>query len=308
MDTARARCGTPDRRNSPRPPPSPPPPQSPRSSQSPPPPPPPPPPPRRRRRRPPDARRPSAPPAAAAARGPTARPPAPSLAEEAGGRLFDAGDEAGRAEQAGGGAEEDDYEDAETSADRLKRDLEDTREHGDAENLTRRHNLGRFRSDPVGFMMRLTAETSAFWQGTDWRSYANYIGARILYNGYTAEVQHAVLSSERVTQTITALAARQAEQLLPILAPADVPAGPMGPTVSALLHDRRESLLQKKRVALEQELRGLAKTYTHNLVANMDSPRRVRFAAFVINNILARMYHQGIYIKESEFLEVGCSG
>ncbi|KAG5456831.1 MAG: Snf7-domain-containing protein, partial [Olpidium bornovanus] len=36
---------------------------------------------------------------------------------------------------------------------------------------------------------------------------------------------------------------------------------------------------------------------------SMDSPRRVRFAAFVINNILARMYHQGIYIKESEFLE-----
>ena len=29
-----------------------------------------------------------------------------------------------------------------------------------------------------------------------------------------------------------------------------------------------------------------------------------RFVAFIVNNILIRMYHQGIHIRESEFAEV----
>ncbi|CAJ0649021.1 552_t:CDS:2 [Entrophospora sp. SA101] len=50
-------------------------------------------------------------------------------------------------------------------------------------NYIRRHHPGHFRDDPVGFMM----EMGAFYQGTGWRSYKNYIGARILYDGYTEE-------------------------------------------------------------------------------------------------------------------------
>lgn len=47
-----------------------------------------------------------------------------------------------------------------------------------------------------------------------------------------------------------------------------------------------------------------ARDYLDALVADMSSKRLVRLAAFVVNNILVRMYNQGIHIKESELRAV----
>ena len=56
--------------------------------------------------------------------------------------------------------------------------------------------LGRFRTDPLGFMIRLTGESSAFFSGQGWRAYQNYIGSRIFYPEYASEIRNALLSSE----------------------------------------------------------------------------------------------------------------
>ncbi|CAJ0747851.1 21784_t:CDS:10 [Entrophospora sp. SA101] len=112
-------------------------------------------------------------------------------------------------------------------------------------NYIRRHHPGHFRDDPVGFMM----EMGAFYQGTGWRSYKNYIGARILYDGYTEEVKERILNSER-------------------------------------------------------ELQDVADKMVDKLVADLNSLRFIRLFGFCINNILVRMYHQGVHISEREFLEV----
>jgi hypothetical protein len=43
-------------------------------------------------------------------------------------------------------------------------DREDEDYNRDVENLTHKHQLGQFRENPLGFMIRLTAESSAFYQ------------------------------------------------------------------------------------------------------------------------------------------------
>jgi glycerol-3-phosphate O-acyltransferase len=40
------------------------------------------------------------------------------------------------------------------------------------------------------------------------------------------------------------------------------------------------------------------------MMTKMDSMHTLKFVAFIVNNLLVRLYHQGIHIKESEFLEV----
>jgi hypothetical protein len=44
-------------------------------------------------------------------------------------------------------------------------------------------------------MIRLSGESSAFFSGQGWRAYQNYIGARIFYPEYAAEMRNALLSS-----------------------------------------------------------------------------------------------------------------
>ncbi len=40
------------------------------------------------------------------------------------------------------------------------------------------------------------------------------------------------------------------------------------------------------------------------MAAEMSSMRTLKFVAFTINNVLVRMFHQGIHVRESEFLEL----
>ncbi|CAG8844908.1 22105_t:CDS:2, partial [Racocetra persica] len=63
------------------------------------------------------------------------------------------------------------------------------------------HLSGHFREDPLRFMMQM----GAFYQGTGWRSYKNYIGTRIFYEGYTEELKERVLNSERAEKQVNFL-------------------------------------------------------------------------------------------------------
>ncbi|KAJ3110248.1 hypothetical protein HDU96_006773 [Phlyctochytrium bullatum] len=55
---------------------------------------------------------------------------------------------------------------------------------------------------------------------------------------------------------------------------------------------------------VETELWGLAIKIVDDMVADMNKLSVIKFVAFTVNNILVRMYHQGIHIRESEFFEL----
>ncbi|KAI9175858.1 hypothetical protein H9P43_006222 [Blastocladiella emersonii ATCC 22665] len=148
---------------------------------------------------------------------------------------------------------------------------DDTAVPADLANLADTKGLGRFRQDPVRFMIRLSAEGSAFYLGSGWRKYEGYIGSKILYPGYSKDIYRAVLASTTVQDAIAATVAHEVRQ-------------------------------GRDRATIEKAARAKATSYINALIADLSSKRTLRFVAFVVNNLLVRMYHQGIFIKGSEWL------
>jgi hypothetical protein len=68
--------------------------------------------------------------------------------------------------------------------------------------------------------------------------------------------------------------------------------------------EKKVATVQRKRKQFKKELEAVAKVIADKCFSNMDDVRLVRFFAFTVNNILVRLYHQGIHIKESEWMEV----
>ncbi|KAF9169199.1 hypothetical protein BGX21_010847 [Mortierella sp. AD011] len=170
------------------------------------------------------------------------------------------------------------------------------------ENLTKKH-AGRIREDPVGFVV----QTAAFYQGTGWRSYSTYVGTRILYEGFADSFKTRILMSPRVSELIKDMAAKQLEVLVKQrqdVYEAEIAANAGKKNYKPKTRPMRPAEIEARRKTLEDELTAVAKTNIDKLVANMTSMKFIRFFAFLINNILVRMYHQGIHIKESEFLEL----
>ncbi|KAF9974420.1 hypothetical protein BGZ73_002188 [Actinomortierella ambigua] len=170
------------------------------------------------------------------------------------------------------------------------------------ENITKKH-AGRIREDPVGFVV----QTAAFYQGTGWRSYNNYVGARIFYDGFTASFKDRILASPKVNALIKQLAEKQLNALVTQRQKAhdaEVAANAGKKNYKPKAMPLQPEQIESRRKAFENELKSVAKAQIEKLVADMSSMKFIRFFAFVVNNILVRMYHQGIHIKESEFLEL----
>ncbi|KAJ3083787.1 hypothetical protein HK102_000908, partial [Quaeritorhiza haematococci] len=55
---------------------------------------------------------------------------------------------------------------------------------------------------------------------------------------------------------------------------------------------------------VEREVWKRTRQIVEAMIAEMDNARVLRFSAFIVNNLLVRLYHQGIHIRESEFIEV----
>ncbi|ORY89766.1 acyltransferase-domain-containing protein [Leucosporidium creatinivorum] len=131
------------------------------------------------------------------------------------------------------------------------------------------------RNDPIEFSKQLSLWAS----GTGWRSYTEYIGGRIMYEGYSLKQIKAITESPQVTAKIRQLSEERLEALhLP-------------PEV-----DRQEKL-----ASLERQLREVVLEVADGLVAKMDSVRFLRFFGASVNNILVRMYDQGIHISLPEY-------
>ncbi|KAG2190899.1 hypothetical protein INT46_006352 [Mucor plumbeus] len=141
----------------------------------------------------------------------------------------------------------------------------------------------RIREDPVAFMLNV----GLFYQGAGWRGYKNYIGTKILYPSYSGKMKQVVLDSKKVQEIITQLANRQTEIL-----------------VAQKKWKPNDKRIEKQRKALRKELEVVAKAIAEKAIATVDSVRTLRFFAFVVNNILVRLYHQGVHIRESEWVEL----
>ncbi|KAF8932773.1 hypothetical protein BGZ58_006802 [Dissophora ornata] len=164
-------------------------------------------------------------------------------------------------------------------------------------------HAGRIREDPVGFVV----QTAAFYQGTGWRSYSNYVGTRIFYEGFSATFKERILASQKVTELIKRMADRQLEVLTKQKQDAydaEMSANANKKNYKPKVRPMRPEDIEARRKTLVAELIAVAKSNIDKLVCDMNSMRFIRFFAFLINNILVRMYHQGIHIKESEFLEL----
>lgn len=170
------------------------------------------------------------------------------------------------------------------------------------ENITKKH-AGRIREDPINFVV----QTAAFYQGTGWRSYSKYVGTRILYEGFSATFKDRILESAKVTELIKKMADKQLETLIKQKQDAydaEMIASAGKKNYKPKARPLRPEDIETRRKTLEAELTAVAKTNIDKLVCDMNSMKFIRFFAFLINNILVRMYHQGIHIKESEFLEL----
>ncbi|PWY97414.1 acyltransferase-domain-containing protein [Testicularia cyperi] len=150
-----------------------------------------------------------------------------------------------------------------------------------------------FRESPFEFLQQFVA----YGQGTGWRGYSNYIGAPILYPGCSQESIRAVLNSEQVQERIRKLASSRVEHLLP----EQPPLSPSGPTKA---QKNLTIFKERKKREIEQQLREEALAILNVSVARIDSLPFIKFFAATVNNILARMYHQGIHISVPQVLEL----
>jgi hypothetical protein len=153
-----------------------------------------------------------------------------------------------------------------------------------------------FREDPVAFL----TEVWNMGSGSGWRGYTNYIGAPILIPGQSEAAIRDVLNSEAVKARISALADRRVENLLSTIPP------PNGVDAKEVEEKRRklDAFKQKKKEEVASQLFEVAQKLTEKSVARLDSLSFIKGFAGVANNVLARMYHQGIHINASQIIEL----
>lgn len=150
-----------------------------------------------------------------------------------------------------------------------------------------------FRESPFEFLQQFVA----YGQGTGWRGYSNYIGAPILYKGCSEESIRAVLNSEQVQERIRKLASSRVDYLLP----EQQALSPTGPNKT---QKNLAIFKERKKCQIEQQLRDEALAILRVSTARLDSLAFLKFFAATINNVLARMYHQGIHISVPQVLEL----
>jgi hypothetical protein len=125
------------------------------------------------------------------------------------------------------------------------------------------HLSPRFRYDPLGFLMNLGSEGSQLISGTDVKGFADYIGARIIYPEYTMEIKKALLGSERVKKAVSKLAQASKE----------------------------EDIEKTKHVLWKQSIE-----IVNQMIAEMDSMRKLRVFAFGVTNGLQRYQYASALI------------
>ncbi|GAA5925860.1 hypothetical protein JCM10213_007305 [Rhodosporidiobolus nylandii] len=149
------------------------------------------------------------------------------------------------------------------------------RERGNGQKNVVEGHAGHLRNDPIEFSKQLSLWVS----GTGWRSYNEYIGGRVFYEGYSEDCIRHILTSRQVTSRVRHLTEKRLDEL-------DLPEGPA-----------RDQM----RAQIEEELLKRTRKMANGLVAKMDSVCFLRFFGAMVNNLLVRLYRQGIEISISEY-------
>ncbi|KAK4054685.1 hypothetical protein OIO90_003497 [Microbotryomycetes sp. JL221] len=152
---------------------------------------------------------------------------------------------------------------------------EDARTGKSTANVVSGHQA-RFREDPFEFSKQL----SLWANGTGWRAYDDYIGGRIFYEGYSNRCVKMIMESPQVNIKIRQLAEEHVQGL-------------------KLTPDAKRKRLERT----ERQMREVVYEMSQGLVAHMNSVSFLRFFGACVNNILVRMYDQGIHISIDEYAQ-----
>jgi energy-converting hydrogenase Eha subunit H len=149
-------------------------------------------------------------------------------------------------------------------------------------------NIGLYYQGTVSFILYcLVKKKSLTLFKKGWRGYKDYIGVKVLYPGFSNKLKEIVLNSDKVQDIINVLADRQTQLL-----------------ADQKKWGKNDKRIEKQRKVLRKELQVVSKAIAEKAIATVDSLATFRFFAFLVNNVLVRLYHQGIHIRESEWIEV----
>ncbi|KAG2164577.1 hypothetical protein VTO58DRAFT_103100 [Aureobasidium pullulans] len=142
-------------------------------------------------------------------------------------------------------------------------------------------SYARFRSAPLDFLR----EVSLHLSGTGWRSYDDFIGRNIFYNGFSSHITALVLKNPRLQAKISELAHKRLDVEI----------------AEGTLPDHK---VEDRRKELEAQLVQVADSWTDQMICKMDSRRFIRGAYYFATQLLTRAYHQGIHVSSEEVLRL----
>ncbi|KAI5838824.1 acyltransferase-domain-containing protein [Morchella snyderi] len=142
-----------------------------------------------------------------------------------------------------------------------------------------------FRDDPFSFLR----EISLHYSGTGWRAYDAPVGQRVFYKGFSEEMKARVLRSPMLVRKLHELAERRVlveERQRGGGVEADADAGAA----------RRE----RRRREVEAQLGEVTERIVDGMICKFESKSFIRGAYFLVVQLLARAYHQGIHVSTHE--------
>ncbi|KAI4849165.1 acyltransferase [Aureobasidium sp. EXF-8845] len=142
-------------------------------------------------------------------------------------------------------------------------------------------SYARFRSAPLDFLR----EVSLHLSGTGWRSYDDFIGRNIFYNGFSDHIKALVLKNPRLQSKISELAHKRLD--------VELAEGTLPP-----------SKVEDRRREMKSQLIQVADSWTDQMICKMDSRRFIRGAYYFATQLLTRAYHQGIHVSSEEVLRL----
>ncbi|KAH0340776.1 acyltransferase-domain-containing protein, partial [Aureobasidium melanogenum] len=142
-------------------------------------------------------------------------------------------------------------------------------------------SYARFRSAPLDFLR----EVSLHLSGSGWRSYNDFIGRNIFYNGFSDHIKALVLKNPRLQSRISELAHKRLD--------VEIAEGTL-PT----------DKVEERRNEMEAQLIQVADSWTDQMICKMDSRRFIRGAYYFATQLLTRAYHQGIHVSSEEVLRL----
>lgn len=150
------------------------------------------------------------------------------------------------------------------------------------ESVTSTDNLwgefNNFRADPVFFFRDLGRHA----RGKDWRSYNDYVGQPLFYEGHVEEIARATLNNKAVVNRIEQLAELRVEK-----------------EAKERSHWSEGDRAARK-AELEKQLQAVARQNFEAMTCRFEHKSVVQTVYYMVKQIFGRTYHQGLHINLQE--------